>query len=382
VTGASKGIGRAIAVELARWEIPLILVARDLTKLTALANELEACYGVDCHVLSADLSQPGVVERIYRTTNDAHMRVDILVNNAGVCTRGEMMESEGVHIRRMIDVNVGAVTALSHLYGKDMKARRRGRILFVSSIVGAAPGGPGVAAYSASKAYEKSLALSIGKELERFGVGVTCIMPGAVKGTAFAAESDMEHSVCWKIPFYPMTAPSIASRSVRALLAGDAEIIPGWHNRSFLKIAAPMLPQRLTTMVVGFFFSPFNQAIRLPWATPSNEQNERLANNSNTNVRNKRMPPRLLTLPKSEEQVTSDRYTQGRLPKLVEESTSDQLQPQEIAIDGKGGTSTDELQHTEFERKEGMLNDELQPEEVDERIDIEQDEEDSSLFTQ
>jgi short chain dehydrogenase len=79
VTGASKGIGRAIAVELARWEIPLILVARDVDALTSLAYDLEACYGVDCCVLAADLSRPETAERIYDTVKDAGMNVDVSV---------------------------------------------------------------------------------------------------------------------------------------------------------------------------------------------------------------------------------------------------------------------------------------------------------------
>ena len=77
VTGASKGIGRAIAVELARWEVPLILVARDVNALTALAFDLHACYGVDCFVLPADLSKPNTAENIYKTVQQAGLTVDV-----------------------------------------------------------------------------------------------------------------------------------------------------------------------------------------------------------------------------------------------------------------------------------------------------------------
>lgn len=350
VTGASKGIGRAIAVELARWEIPLLLVARDLEKLTALADELVACYGIDCHVLSADLSKPGVAEQVYRATKDVNMRVDILVNNCGVCTKGEMMDSREEDIRRMIDVNVGTVTELSHLYGRDMKSRRRGRILFVSSITGSAPGGPSVATYSATKAYEKSLALSLGKELERFGVGVTCVMPGAVRGTAFAAESNIENAACYKIPFYAMTASSIASRSVRALLAGDAEIIPGWHNRSFIKIAAPLLPQRLTTSVVQFAFSP----LELPWAKKNIEESED-SFPDDSKARIKRLLPRQLTLPKAKENLADDSLVQSSFSNI---ETSDALQSENAAKDG----ASDDIMHSDnVDGIEGTSIDELQP---------------------
>jgi hypothetical protein len=79
VTGASRGIGRAIAVELSRWGIPLILVARDIDRLTSLAFDIEACYGVDCCVLQADLSKPGVAAGVYQTIREAGLPVDILV---------------------------------------------------------------------------------------------------------------------------------------------------------------------------------------------------------------------------------------------------------------------------------------------------------------
>ena len=172
VTGASRGIGRAFAVELARWDIPLILVARDEEKLKEVASEIEMAYGVNCCVIPADLSQPDVANQIFEATENAGLKVDILVNNAGVCNTGDLIDGDEVDIGNMINVNIGSVTNLSYLYGKCMKRRRRGRILFVSSVVGAAPGGPGVAAYSATKAYEKSLAQSMGIELEKYGVGV------------------------------------------------------------------------------------------------------------------------------------------------------------------------------------------------------------------
>jgi len=361
VTGASKGIGRAIAVELARWSIPLILVARDVTQLITLAEELEACYGVRCHVLPADLSQPGVVDRIYQTTSMAGLKVDLLVNNAGICAQGELVEAStgrrddgcdgGVEegedeLQKMIAINVGAVTALSHRYGRDMKRSRRGRILFVSSVAGAVPGGgPGVATYAATKAYERSLASGLGKEMERYGVGVTCIMPGAVKGTAFSSGNRaLEEALCWKVPFYAMEAESIAGRSVRAMLVGDpAEIVPGWHNRAFLKVGVPMVPQRLTTVVVGL---AFGVAPKFPWSRMKKDDIERDGRGSNINgdsnssrtKRSRRMAPRLLTLPKSKEEIIGDDDNDtviSRSPKLLirEENLDDDLEL-EKEVDG------------------------------------------------
>lgn len=300
VTGASQGIGRALAVELARWEIPLILVARDLDKLNNLAQEIRAAYGVQCCVIQADLSIPHVAKKIYETTKKAGMNVDILVNNAGVCTVGDMIDSSEENLNQMINVNVGSATTLGYLYGQDMKKQRRGRILFVSSVVGTAPGGPGVATYSATKSYEKSLALSMGIEMEKYGVGVTCLMPGAVKGTSFACRSNAEEAICWKFPMYPMTAQDVASRGVNALLAGNSEVIPGWHNRLFLRVLSPLLPQRTTTKLVGFSFSPLK--LGLPWAQEERSETD----NTNSESWFLRSPPPILQLLEDKSQISSD----------------------------------------------------------------------------
>jgi len=298
VTGASKGIGRAIAVELARWEVPLILVARDVDALTALAYDLEVCYGVNCCVLPADLSKPTTAEDIYKTVTDAGLNVDvsrfclvagrlivccllctaqsryylhlslwlpslvvvmqILVNNAGISSQGESLELSLDDIQRMIQVNTVSVTMLTQLFGRDMKEQGRGRILMVSSVCGAVNGIAQVAVYSATKAFENSFGTGIGKELEPHGVGVTCLMPGAVRDTEFQARSNSHEALAWKIPGYTKTAPFVAECGVRAMLRGDTEVTPGLMNRLFLKVLKPILPQRLHNLVAEIAWSPLH----------------------------------------------------------------------------------------------------------------------------
>ncbi len=248
VTGASSGIGRALAVELARYRIPLILVARDLSRLRTVAEDIETHYDVPCRILRADLSSPDSASRIHAATKSAGLIVDILVNNAGVCTHGDFVDGNEADMAQMMLVNIGAVTQLSRLYGGDMKERRRGRILFVSSMSGVLPGNPGVAVYAASTAYKKSLAISLGREMERyvthgkhaescsnytviheltepdfflafpvhrFGVGVTCLLPGAVKDTSFAKRSGVEQAACFHFPGYAKSAEEIAGEGIK-----------------------------------------------------------------------------------------------------------------------------------------------------------------------
>ena len=260
VTGASQGIGRALAVELARWQIPLLLVARDKEKLLSLATDLESCYGIDCCVVPADLSKPRSARKIYEATKAARIDVDILVNNAGVSMSGDFVENDESFLSSLLNINVMAVTKLSRLYGADMKRRGRGRILMVSSIMGDVASGPSVAAYAASKCFEKSLALSMSKELEPHGVGVTCLMPGAVS-SQFRYHSGSADALCWKIPFYVKRPETVASTAVRAMLRGDQESMPGWGNRFFSKIVRPVLPERLVTVIVETAWNPLQYTI-------------------------------------------------------------------------------------------------------------------------
>jgi short-subunit dehydrogenase len=260
VTGASRGIGRAIAVELARWEIPLILVARDVGRLTSLAYDLEACYGVKCCVLPADLSKPGAAELLYKATQKAGLKVDILINNAGFALHGEAVDQDLEQVNDMIQVNALAVSSLTHLYARDMKRRRRGRVMMVSSICGTVAGLPTVAAYAATKAFENVLGISMAKEMEPYGVGVFTLTPGAVKGTDF--KSIANDALCWKIPFYPKTPAQVADVGVKLMLRGDTQFTVGWQNRIFLKMLKPALPPRLHNIMAEAAFNP----LRSPFA--------------------------------------------------------------------------------------------------------------------
>jgi short-subunit dehydrogenase len=213
VTGASKGIGRAIAVELARWEIPMILVARDVEKLSNLAYDLEACYGVKCCVLGADLSEVDAAERIHEATTEAGISVDILVNNAGIASEGLAVDTKTSDIEKMIMLNSLTYAKLSQLYGQDMKKKRRGRILMMSSMAGLCSASPNTAIYGACKAFGKSLSLSMAKEMEPYGVGVTCLIPGPVADTDFRESSGTRKALCWYLPFYSRT-PDIVAHQV------------------------------------------------------------------------------------------------------------------------------------------------------------------------
>jgi hypothetical protein len=268
VTGASRGIGRALAVELARYEIPLILVSRDVDRLTALAYDLQACYGISCVVLPADLSRPGQAEQLYRTTRKAGLKVDLLINNAGYSLQGQSVDMDVGQTNNLIQLNAVSLSTLMHLYGKDMKERRRGRILNVSSICGATAGIPTVGVYAATKSFVNTLSRSLALELEPHGVGVTCVLPGAVRDTEFKARSKTHEALCWKIPFYAKTPQFVAGSAVKALLRGETECTPGWENRFFLQVLKPAVPQRIHNLIAEVCWNPIHWPFRQRQGAP------------------------------------------------------------------------------------------------------------------
>lgn len=202
--------------------------------------------------------------------SDPFSFAQILVNNAGISAHGESLNLSLNDVKNMIQVNAFSVAELTHFFGRDMKERRRGRILFVSSICGSVSGIASVAIYSATKAFENSFGVSIGKELEPYGVGVTCLIPGAVRGTEFRSNSQSQDALCWKIPFYAKTTSSVAASGIRAMLRGNTEVMPGVLNRIFLKVCKPVLPQRLHNLVAEVMWNP----VELPFKKKSTVENK------------------------------------------------------------------------------------------------------------
>lgn len=134
----------------------------------------------------------------------------------------------------------------------------------VSSVCGEVNGIASVAVYSATKAFQNSFGVALGKELEPYGVGVTCLVPGAVRGTEFRERSQSGEALFWKVPFYSKSAATVAECGVRAMLLGDTQVTPGVMNRVFLKVVQPVCPQRLHNLIAEFMWNP----LRMPWRKP------------------------------------------------------------------------------------------------------------------
>jgi hypothetical protein len=225
VTGASGGIGEALAREIAARPSDLILVARSADKLQALADELARARRVKTHVVAIDLAQPGAAARVVEAAR-AIGRVDVLVNNAGFATFGPFATSNPREEIDEIRLNVETLTDLTKQLLPDLIAAK-GRILNVASTAAFQPG-PMMAVYYATKAYVLSFSEALAYELRSSGVHVTCLCPGPTK-TGFQARAHQEGVRLLEVGL--MDAAVVARAGVNGLFRGRAVVVPGFMNR-------------------------------------------------------------------------------------------------------------------------------------------------------
>jgi len=179
VTGASKGIGREIALVFAREGAQVVLAARNVEALESLAREITQNHGKEPLVAPLNVSDEQSVEQLTDRVLDKYERIDILVNNAGVTRDGLLVRMPEEDWDEVLDTNLkGAFFAMKHV-GKAMMRQRRGKIVNVASVVGLI-GNPGQANYSASKAGIIALTKSAAKELASRNVLVNAIAPGFI----------------------------------------------------------------------------------------------------------------------------------------------------------------------------------------------------------
>ena len=237
ITGASAGIGQELARILAA-DHDLILSARRVAELEALAAELTRDHGAACHVVPADLADPAGPRALFDAVAARMRPVDVLVNNAGFGDLGPFADADLAKTLRMVQVNVTALTELTGLFLPGMRSRGRGSILNVGSVAGFQPG-PLMAAYYATKAYVNALSQALWNELRGSGITVTCLCPGPTE-TEFAQVAGMQATKTFSVG-HRMTARDVALAGVRGLKRGTMLVVPGFRNRLlvFLERFAP-----------------------------------------------------------------------------------------------------------------------------------------------
>jgi short-subunit dehydrogenase len=226
VTGASSGFGRDFARHLAKRGYATVLVARREEALRTLASELEATYSTQSWVMPADLADNDAREQLARAVAALPLPVEVLVNNAGLGLYGSFDHIPWEKERAMLQVDIEALTHLCKLFLPQMRERRNGYVLNVSSI-GAFQPTPLYASYSAAKSYVLMFSQAINYELRGSGVSVTAVAPG-IAATEFLQVSKQKPTRYQRSMM--MTSEAVVTAALRALFKRKPSVVPGAAN--------------------------------------------------------------------------------------------------------------------------------------------------------
>ena len=251
VTGATSGIGKAMAEALAGEGVDLVVTGRELVPLRKLATQLRERFDVKVHSIVADLAVEGGAERLFVQVTAKEIEVDYLVNNAGVGVFGTFEETALKDEIGMLCLNVMAPTILCKLFLPQL-ARRRGRVMNIASVAAFQPG-PYMAVYYATKAYLLSFTEALATEWEGKGVTFTTFCPGPTR-SGFQSRAIMEHSglVTGKAL---ADAGEVGRAGVRAMLDGRRVVVPGTAN-ALTALAVKLLPRRWVSRAVMKMSAP------------------------------------------------------------------------------------------------------------------------------
>jgi uncharacterized protein len=247
ITGASGGIGADLARVFARHGHDLVLIARSGDALEALADEIAVSGRPRPLVLVFDLLERNAIPEIAAALEAAGVSPEILVNNAGFGLLGPAADLDPAEQLAIVDLNIRAAVALTLLFLPAIRAAR-GKILNVASIAAYFPGGPGMAAYYASKAFILSFSRALSQELRADGVTVSALCPGYTK-TGFQARAGFGPNLdLTRLP--STTAMQVAEAGYAGLIVGRREVVPGFLNKLSV-LLLPFLPKAVVLAVIS-----------------------------------------------------------------------------------------------------------------------------------
>lgn len=252
VTGASEGIGYALARRFAAAGDDVVLVARRPELLKEAAERIRAEYKVEAVAVPADVTQPDAIPAIEAALAAQRAYADVLVNSAGMGLAGPFLGHPPEAVLRLLDLNVRALTELMRHFLPGMRVRGRGGVLNVASLGGYVPG-PYQAVYYASKAYVMSLSEAVAAETAGEGVRVSALAPGPVN-TAFHKKMGSERAL-YRYLVLPASTDSVAAAGYRGFAFGWRVIVPGLLNPA-LALALRVLPHRIVIPIVGWLLKP------------------------------------------------------------------------------------------------------------------------------
>jgi short-subunit dehydrogenase len=245
VTGASMGIGKSLATDLAKRGARLVLVARSADKLEQLAQELKVAHGAQVSVIAMDLAAPRAAADLYAEVKARGLSVDLLVNNAGFGKWGHFGDCDPATYAGMIDLNITSVVELCHAFLPGMVKKGDCGILNIGSTASFVPV-PWSAVYAATKAFVLSFSEALAHEYRDRGVQVTCLCPGATASN-FAAVANPAAAHSNDIGDSP---DMVAKVGLDALLAGRSSVIAGASNQ-MVGVLPRLLPRKMALQIVA-----------------------------------------------------------------------------------------------------------------------------------
>jgi short-subunit dehydrogenase len=249
VTGASAGIGSALAEQLAAQGVNLLLTARRADRLARLADDLAARHKIQTEVCAADLTRPQAPGEIFRFTEQKRLPIELLINNAGFGAYGEFRKQEAQRLLDMVQVNVSAVVHLTHLFLPAMVERRSGYILILASTAAFQPV-PYLSTYAATKGFDLLFAEGLAEEVRQYGVHVCALCPGSTVSEFQQVAGQPSHMAGPQEP-----NEKVARVGLEALAAGKPFVISGTRNLLSME-AQRLVPRRLVTRIVARMFRP------------------------------------------------------------------------------------------------------------------------------
>jgi uncharacterized protein len=251
ITGASSGIGKALATEFAKDGYDVVLAARGVAKMQALAQSLQAQYKITATVIAADLETDQGASKLYADVKALGLTISALANNAGYGGFGEFQKSKLGDELTMMQLNMNTIVVLSKLFMADLLATK-GKIINTASTAAFQPG-PYMAVYYATKAFVLSFSEALASELEVTGVTVTALCPGPT-ASGFQDKADMNASALVKGKKLP-TSEEVAAQGYKAMKQGKRVFIPGMMN--WLMAQSPRFtPRNMVTSIVKQMSKP------------------------------------------------------------------------------------------------------------------------------
>ena len=254
ITGASRGIGRALALEFARRGYDLLLVARSADQLAALATEVAAQHQRQANILALDLTAPDAAATVATWATAQTPDLTVLVNNAGYGLWGRFEELALAEQQNMLQLNMLLPVALTHALLPVLRRQPQAYVLNVASTA-AYQAVPSLTLYAASKAFLLSFSRGLRFELKDSPVSVSCLSPGATI-TSFADRAGMGEELQKVAAKISMSAEAVAAAAVAGLLNGEAEIVPGFVNKVGVGLTS-LVPKGLTEKIAAGIYEKY-----------------------------------------------------------------------------------------------------------------------------